>query len=599
VPIFQMSGKLQNLTSWIKNINELDINIILVEDGCDSKTLTELNEIIQFINPKKVRLISGFFGSPGAARNAGLELIEDGWVTFWDSDDVPIPSKYLEMIDVAELQNRDIAIGLYQDTSFLVEEFAAPNIRNGLTLFEIGLNPGLWRWAFHRKRIGSSRFNTLRMGEDQLFLMALEPFSSKLSYTREVVYKYFSNVEGQLTRNPVALLDLVKAIPTSILFVRNSDGRQKIFNKLLLSRQILSSLRKSRRTYLIKALKIMVSQTARDPRIAINFLLVTLASYRRKKPLFSSCKQYVSLTGGLGNQLFQLATAIEVSGNNLVTVISSLGKPRLNSEKLSEIQSFKFEKNIQFDNSQKSALIFSKTAGYMLRSGIWPTGFESLKFWKKFTRLLSSILISLHLREKVWINSAKEVGYEDLEVDYRRKELLIGYFQSSFWVLNKRTLEQMKSMTLPFFGRELKELKNLALSEEPLVVHVRLGDYRNEPTFGVLNKEYYAEALNHHSRLNSINKIWVFSDEISLAKELIPAEWHDRIRWIQEVDQSTSSTFEAMRLGTGYVIANSTFSWWAAMLSHNNPVVVAPEPWFVGQTQPLGLIPSNWTAIAR
>ncbi len=594
-----MSGKLQNLASWIENINELEMNIILVEDGGDTKTLMELNAILEPVDSKKVRLVSGIFGSPGAARNAGLELIEDGWVTFWDSDDVPMPSKYLEMVEEAELQSRDIAIGMYQDISFLAENFDAPDIRIGLTLFEIALNPGIWRWAFHRKRIGSTRFNTLRMGEDQLFLMALEPFSSSLTYTREVVYKYFSNVEGQLTKDPGALLDLIKALPISILLVRNSDGRQKLFNKLLLSRQILTGLRKCRKTYRIKALKIMVSETVLDPRMAINFFLITRASYRRKKSFYSSRKQFVSLTGGLGNQLFQLAAAIEVSGNNLVTVISSLGKPRLNEENFSQIQSFSFEKNIQFDNSFKSSFLVSKTAGYMLRSGIWPRSFESLRFWKKLTSLLSSVLISLHLRKKVRINSAQEVGYEDLEVDYRRKEILIGYFQSSFWVLNKRTLEQMKSMTLASSGRELNELKKLAPSEEPLVVHVRLGDYRNEPTFGLLTKEYYAEALELHRRLNSINRIWVFSDEISFAKDLIPTEWHDRIRWIHEVDQSTAATFEAMRLGTGYVIANSTFSWWAAMLSHNNPLVVAPEPWFVGQSQPLGLIPSNWATIAR
>ena len=67
------------------------------------------------------------------------------------------------------------------------------------------------------------------------------------------------------------------------------------------------------------------------------------------------------------------------------------------------------------------------------------------------------------------------------------------------------------------------------------------------------------------------------------------------IRWIDSVDDSVVATLQAMRLGRGYVIANSTFSWWAAYLSLNPGVeVVAPSPWFMGMEDPKELIPPNW-----
>jgi hypothetical protein len=50
-----------------------------------------------------------------------------------------------------------------------------------------------------------------------------------------------------------------------------------------------------------------------------------------------------------------------------------------------------------------------------------------------------------------------------------------------------------------------------------------------------------------------------------------------------------------MRLGSGYVIANSSFSWWAARISKfEKNLVVAPKPWFVGIDEELSLIPSDW-----
>jgi hypothetical protein len=53
-----------------------------------------------------------------------------------------------------------------------------------------------------------------------------------------------------------------------------------------------------------------------------------------------------------------------------------------------------------------------------------------------------------------------------------------------------------------------------------------------------------------------------------------------------------------MRLGEGYVIANSTFSWWGAYLSRSsNPLIIAPRPWFSKVESPRDLIPDSWLTI--
>ena len=85
-----------------------------------------------------------------------------------------------------------------------------------------------------------------------------------------------------------------------------------------------------------------------------------------------------------------------------------------------------------------------------------------------------------------------------------------------------------------------------------------------------------------------------------MAREFLPKDCGLPIRMIDQVNGSTALTFEIMRLGYGYVLANSTFSWWAAYLTRNLEVeVVAPEPWFIGHPDPDLLIPRDWHRILR
>ena len=95
-------------------------------------------------------------------------------------------------------------------------------------------------------------------------------------------------------------------------------------------------------------------------------------------------------------------------------------------------------------------------------------------------------------------------------------------------------------------------------------------------------------------------KIWVFSDEIEKAKEFIPRKYFDYCRWINDDGESAVETLEKMRLGSAYIIGNSTFSWWGAFLSYTqNAPIIYPSPWFIGIDDPNQLIPANWVEINR
>ena len=100
VPVSGMAGRLHNLENWLSTIHDLDIQIIIIHDHRDSETERQLLSILGTINSPKIAYLSGAFGSPGAARNAGLERVDSKFVCFWDSDDLPQPQSILSDLEI-------------------------------------------------------------------------------------------------------------------------------------------------------------------------------------------------------------------------------------------------------------------------------------------------------------------------------------------------------------------------------------------------------------------------------------------------------------------------------------------------------------------
>jgi hypothetical protein len=61
---------------------------------------------------------------------------------------------------------------------------------------------------------------------------------------------------------------------------------------------------------------------------------------------------------------------------------------------------------------------------------------------------------------------------------------------------------------------------------------------------------------------------------------------------------TASENLELMRLAKGFIIANSTFSWWGAFLSREkNCLVTYPSPWFSDLANPPMLFPEKWVGV--
>lgn len=307
-------------------------------------------------------------------------------------------------------------------------------------------------------------------------------------------------------------------------------------------------------------------------------------------------KTQIILNGGLGNQLFGLAAALSVSDN--ITIIGKISNATMFSDKRPEVMRLTSNLGTNYiEPADFISSLLSKLHNYFLVGKLnvrshWALKFFPIAYWA----------IRLFVRYVYPRNTdffvASDLGY--VEFPSKRNLILVGYFQSYRWTESKRVLDILQSQFAEQEKRIAKYVKR-AQTDKPIILHIRLGDYKKEDSFGILTESYYSLALDEIMRIYPDSPIWVFSDEPGAAKNKIHKRFHKKCIWASEIFHLNAlETLTLMRFGYGYVIANSSFSWWAATLAINpNAKIYCPSPWFKNASNPSDLIPSNWESIRR
>ena len=121
-----------------------------------------------------------------------------------------------------------------------------------------------------------------------------------------------------------------------------------------------------------------------------------------------------------------------------------------------------------------------------------------------------------------------------------------------------------------------------------ICLHVRRGDYitTDYAYLGTLIGEngitYYKDAINHINSQIENPVYFIFSDDMQWVKEHINIP--DKTVYYMDHNDITEN-YEDLRLMTEckhFIIANSTFSWWAAYLGKfADKIVIAPKKWLM------------------
>lgn len=265
----------------------------------------------------------------------------------------------------------------------------------------------------------------------------------------------------------------------------------------------------------------------------------------------------VQLKGGLGNQLFQYAAGFSLALHKkcqLKVDCNYLGKDVVvGSLRELELKNFKIE--VEIASQDEINFFFNKDT--LLQKLIPP--------YKRF------------------VYKEANFTYDTKFFESRESLYLKGYRQSEKYfsicknnLLSKLQIKEEIGLDYLSLSKEFKKDKSVAL-------HVRRGDYLQKEALrfhGVLDASYYNSALKKINSKIENPTLYVFSDDINWVKQNLHLP--KNVMYVtNEMSKTAISDFHLISSCKHQIIANSTFSWWAAYLNPNpNKIVIAPKKWF-------------------
>jgi hypothetical protein len=179
-------------------------------------------------------------------------------------------------------------------------------------------------------------------------------------------------------------------------------------------------------------------------------------------------------------------------------------------------------------------------------------------------------------------------------------------YLNGYWMSWKYFQKYEKEIRKEFTIREnlvnhLDEISSIIQSKNSVSIHIRRGDFttkRNVELHGVIPIDFYKKAIEVISQKISNIELFVFSDDIEWVKENLISRFP--VTFISnDVTKNALEDFYLMTVCKHNIIANSTFSWWAAWLNSNtDKIIIAPKKWYnTSQFNYKDVYPISWIII--
>lgn len=284
----------------------------------------------------------------------------------------------------------------------------------------------------------------------------------------------------------------------------------------------------------------------------------------------------VKIAGGLGNQLFQYASAKTMAERLNKKLYIDLGYYNKYDDR-----TFKLKDIYDIDDEvltyNEIPLIYkfynNKYINYIIRK-LKPQLGKKYKFICQYGFDIDNRLFLKYDKENVYLD-----GY------WQNEE----YFKDcSKYIRNKFTLKEELYQNIFDTVKDIKKSNSIS-------VHIRRGDYMNKKNieiYGLCPIEYYSRAIEYIASNVENPVFYFFSDDIEWVKNNI------KIKYESLYIDSNYNDYEELYMMSNCkhnIIANSSFSWWGAWMNNNKEkIVIAPKKWTNKLNTSEQILPKEW-----
>ena len=281
----------------------------------------------------------------------------------------------------------------------------------------------------------------------------------------------------------------------------------------------------------------------------------------------------VKLKGGLGNQMFQYAAARQLAEKLSVPL-------KLDIAFLLADAPDRTKREYELDKFEISAELATPSEIEEIKNKNKKNPFRLFHIKERYYKTISPFL---QKGKKYYMN-----GYWQSE----------KYFDKIESILRKEFVFK-DPLTETYFVDLLQKIKTTT----SVSIHFRRGDYvtdsKTNRHHGVCSLDYYQKAVEYLSKQFDSLHLFISSDDIFWAK----SNFHTDLPmfFVEKNNETQHSDFRLMSMCKHNIIANSSYSWWAAWLNPNeDKIVIAPRQWYMNkrkQLQAADRVPKSWVRI--
>jgi len=296
----------------------------------------------------------------------------------------------------------------------------------------------------------------------------------------------------------------------------------------------------------------------------------------------------VRLSGGLGNQMFQYAfgRAVSIKTGAMLGLDDARGFIGDRYARKMTLDCFPIAAQCRQMNQEGFAFLVSSHPRILKLV----SGFQQMVNWGK---------------PRIY-HERSLFAFDESHFHTAPSAYFVGYWQNPMYFAE---IASVLRQELTFPGPKREDYVGMLVRQmngsNSVAIHVRRYDLADLRRFGkirsdqlTLDQSYYEQALDTLARKERDVRFFIFSDGANTELPFLLQKQIVRVDSTLIGDDAAEQWL--MSKCKHQIIANSTYSWWAAWLNANPAkTIIAPRKWFRGSLSNNGIFPADWIVLGR